>query len=92
VVAVADAFDAMTSERPYRQPLSLARAMAEINDKAGIQFDPECARAFVRARARVEEAHNLNLGSLAETILPNEAVAETTQPPTEHLRATSVAS
>jgi HD-GYP domain-containing protein (c-di-GMP phosphodiesterase class II) len=91
VVAVADAFDAMTSERPYRQPLSFARAIAEIGDKAGVQFDPECARAFVRLRSRVEELHNLNLGSLAETILPSEAVAETNKPLTEHLQAVPAA-
>lgn len=40
IVAVADAFDAMTSTRPYRLALSSERALAELRRNAGIQFDP----------------------------------------------------
>ncbi len=54
VVAVADAFDAMTSERPYRPALSLDKAFEEIHDKAGTQFAPHCVRAFLRARPAIE--------------------------------------
>ncbi len=54
VVAVADAFDAMTSERPYRPSLSLDDAFTEIRDKAGTHFAPDCARAFVRLRPGIE--------------------------------------
>ena len=55
VVAVADAFDAMTSERPYRPPQSYDEAAAELERCAGTQFDPEVVRAFLREpRARVE--------------------------------------
>jgi HD-GYP domain-containing protein (c-di-GMP phosphodiesterase class II)/pSer/pThr/pTyr-binding forkhead associated (FHA) protein len=86
IVAVADAFDAMTSERPYRTPVPLAVAFGEISDKAGIQFDPEAARAFIRMRERVEELFSLNMGSLAETILPDVSVLETNEPPTAQLR------
>jgi putative nucleotidyltransferase with HDIG domain len=50
IVAVVDAFDAMTSDRPYRPALSLDAALAEIGDKAGKQFAPDCARAFLRLR------------------------------------------
>jgi HD-GYP domain-containing protein (c-di-GMP phosphodiesterase class II) len=49
VVAVADAFDAMTSTRPYRRALPLAVALAEIERCRGTQFDPEVADAFLRA-------------------------------------------
>ena len=49
VLAVADAFDAMTSDRPYRSPVSEEDALAEIERCAGRQFDPEAARAFVEA-------------------------------------------
>jgi HD-GYP domain-containing protein (c-di-GMP phosphodiesterase class II) len=49
IVAVADAFDAMTSKRPYRPALSMAHAVRELVDEAGRQFDPECVRAFVVA-------------------------------------------
>ena len=40
VLAVADAFDAMTSPRPYGPPLPVNEALAEIDRCAGTQFDP----------------------------------------------------
>jgi putative two-component system response regulator len=49
LLAVADAFDAMTSMRPYRRPLPNARALAEIDRCAGSQFDPAFAAAFLEA-------------------------------------------
>jgi putative nucleotidyltransferase with HDIG domain len=47
VLAVADAFDAMTSDRPYRRALSRTEALAEVERCAGTQFDPEIARLFL---------------------------------------------
>ncbi len=47
ILAVADTFDAMTSDRPYRRGLSVRDALDEIERCAGTQFDPEIARAFV---------------------------------------------
>ena len=47
VLAVADAFDAMTTHRPYRPALSPERALTEIERCAGTQFDPRLARMFV---------------------------------------------
>jgi putative two-component system response regulator len=47
LIAIADAFDAMTSERLYRRALTDDRALAEIRRCAGSQFDPEFARAFL---------------------------------------------
>ncbi|HMS56082.1 MAG TPA: diguanylate cyclase [Fimbriimonadaceae bacterium] len=47
VLAIADTFDAMTSDRPYRKGLSVEIALAEIEKSAGTQFDPFLARAFV---------------------------------------------
>jgi putative nucleotidyltransferase with HDIG domain len=55
VVAVADAFDAMTSDRPYRPGMPLQQAFAELADKAGTQFDPACVRAFLQLRPQLEE-------------------------------------
>ncbi|HEV8264562.1 MAG TPA: HD domain-containing phosphohydrolase [Gemmatimonadales bacterium] len=49
VVAVADAFDAMTSVRPYRPSLSVPNAMGELETWKGIQFDPGVVDAFRRA-------------------------------------------
>jgi HD-GYP domain-containing protein (c-di-GMP phosphodiesterase class II) len=47
VLAVADAFDAMTSHRPYRRALSDEDALAEIERCSGTQFDPDVVRAFL---------------------------------------------
>jgi HD-GYP domain-containing protein (c-di-GMP phosphodiesterase class II) len=49
IVAVVDAFDAMTSNRPYRARLPLQSALAELNRGAGTQFDPTVVRAFFGA-------------------------------------------
>lgn len=53
IVAVADCFDAMTSDRPYRQGMPAEIAFAEVEKQKGKQFDPEVATAFVKIRARV---------------------------------------
>jgi putative two-component system response regulator len=46
LLAVADAFDAMTSARPYRHALTHERALQEIERCSGTQFDPQIAEAF----------------------------------------------
>jgi HD-GYP domain-containing protein (c-di-GMP phosphodiesterase class II) len=46
IARVADAFDAMTSDRPYRDALSLAAARAELRRNAGTQFCPEIVDVF----------------------------------------------
>lgn len=50
IVAVADAFDAITDFRPYRDALSEDEAIAELRANAGTQFDPAVVEAFVRTR------------------------------------------
>jgi putative two-component system response regulator len=47
IVAVADAFDAMTHDRPYRGARSIAQALAELKRCAGSQFDPDVLDAFM---------------------------------------------
>jgi hypothetical protein len=47
IVAVADAYDVMTSARSYKQPLSPALARTELSTSAGTQFDPEVVRALL---------------------------------------------
>ena len=61
VLAVADAFDAMTSGRPYRPSLAPAEARQEIERCAGTQFDPDVVEAFVGAL----EAGEITWGSAA---------------------------
>ena len=48
ILAVADAFDAMTSDRPYRSMLTKEAAVAEIARCSGTQFDPVVVEAFLR--------------------------------------------
>lgn len=55
IVAVADSFDAMTSERPYRSPLDLDDVVAELEAGAGAQFDPRCVAAFMAVLNRALE-------------------------------------
>ena len=47
VFAVVDAFDAMTTDRPYRAALTIEQAAAELDRMAGTQFDPEVVAAFI---------------------------------------------
>jgi HD-GYP domain-containing protein (c-di-GMP phosphodiesterase class II) len=47
IFAVADSFDAMTSDRPYRGAIGLEPALEELRAGAGTQFDPEIVRVFV---------------------------------------------
>jgi response regulator RpfG family c-di-GMP phosphodiesterase len=50
IVAVADAFDSMTSGRAYRKAMLESWAIRELHDHAGKQFDPEVVEAFVASR------------------------------------------
>ena len=47
IVGVCDAFDAMTSDRPYKKAMAVDAALTEVLNNAGKQFDPECARLLV---------------------------------------------
>lgn len=51
IVAVVDAFDAMTTNRAYRQPRSAAEAIAELRRCSGTHFDGQVVEAFLRAHA-----------------------------------------
>jgi len=56
IIAVADTFDAMTSERPYRKALTKEAACAEVERCRGTQFDPEAADAFLKVWRLASEA------------------------------------
>ncbi len=59
IVAVADAFDAMTSTRSYRRALTMDVAFEELQSKAGTQFHPDCVAALVTAITSRGEQHGL---------------------------------
>ncbi len=54
IFALVDAFDAMTSDRPYRRSLTFEKALEQISKAAGTQFDPEVVRCFVDLCADAE--------------------------------------
>ena len=72
LVAVVDAFGAMTEERPYRKMLTMEEALAELERGAGGQFDPRVVEVFARlARGRATQwpmAHDGN-HLLAEVVI-----------------------
>ena len=47
IFAIVDAFDAITNDQPYRDAMPLEAAYEEIRSKAGLDFDPEVAAAFL---------------------------------------------
>jgi len=60
VICIADAFDAMTTDRPYRKGLSLEQAIYELRKNSGTQFDPELVDIFI-GMASNGELLDLNL-------------------------------
>ena len=63
---VADSFDAMTTDRPYRAGLSHEAALTEIERNAGTQFHPTVARAFVAVQRGVDPSTVLSAAELDE--------------------------
>ena len=57
IIAVADAYNAMTSERPYRNALSSSIARARLREAAGSQFDPSVVSAFERVLSSATESY-----------------------------------
>ena len=66
IIAVCDAFDAMTSERPYRGPVGTDSARAELKRRAGTQFDTNVVEAFCRLTA--PESDSTEHHAIATTI------------------------
>jgi putative nucleotidyltransferase with HDIG domain len=78
IVAVADTFDAMTSDRPYRAGMPPRKAFKEVENQAGLQFDPECAAAFLKMQddvVRVMESHTMRMTGTAPVLRPAQVVA-----------------
>jgi putative two-component system response regulator len=63
IAAVADVFDALTSERPYKQAWPLTQAAEHIAQNSGKHFDPACVSAFLNRWDEVVAIHKSNRGS-----------------------------
>ncbi len=69
IIAVADSFDAMTTNRPYQETYSFARAAARINELKGQGYDPRIVEAFNRAYQAGEFGDEVSTGEVAEIAL-----------------------
>jgi HD-GYP domain-containing protein (c-di-GMP phosphodiesterase class II) len=67
ILAVADAFDAMTTKRAYRKRLSYAQACNELESGAGTQFDPRIVAALLEALEKQALAGSTGLMAPRET-------------------------
>lgn len=72
IVAVADVFDALTSERPYKRSWTLDQATELLREKAGIHFDPACVDAFFRQWDQVLDIRARYAQDSAADALPTE--------------------
>ena len=59
IVAIADVFDALTSERPYKKAWPTERALEYVRCNSGQHFDPACVRAFAACWSDVLRVHDL---------------------------------
>jgi putative nucleotidyltransferase with HDIG domain len=75
ILAVADAVEAMASDRPYRKALSLEEIISEIRRNAGTQFDPQVVEAFIKVMH--EEGENLIVNSARNPQFSQDLVAAT---------------
>lgn len=55
IMAVADSYDAMTTDRPYRKAMTIEQAVSELRRNAGTQFDPSVVDAFIRVLLKKED-------------------------------------
>ena len=69
IIAVADAFDAMTSDRPYRLAMSVEEAIHEIQRSACTQFDPAIIDAFIKTVGKVTTQAQSTKGSAVNAYL-----------------------
>jgi PAS domain S-box-containing protein len=80
IVAVADVFDALTHDRPYKAAWPVEQALAEIEAGAGSQFDPAVVAAFLVVREQVSP------GELAPAPVSRAAAGQRARPRQAHAR------
>ena len=79
ILAVADAYEAMTADRPYRRALTLEEARAELRRGAGTQFDAEIVAVFERILDRTETPFQATLVAAAVVKAPNSVLPSASQ-------------
>ncbi len=62
ILAIADAYDTMTSDRPYRKAMSEEEAIAELKRCAGTQFDPELVEKFIDMLSQKQREQEKSVG------------------------------
>ena len=77
IIAVVDAYEAMTSERPYRRGLSLDEALARLQAAAGTQFDPEVVEVFVELVFSHQDYFSKLLDDRSKALAPQRPIAPT---------------
>jgi HD-GYP domain-containing protein (c-di-GMP phosphodiesterase class II) len=65
IVAVADAFDAMTAERPYSRPMTVEAAIERLRAGAGAQWDPEVVAAMLEVLSEILPARERAVGQIS---------------------------
>jgi len=91
IVAVADAFEAMTTTQFYREPLSVERAAQEIIRNAGTHYDPKVVEAFKKALPAMRKVHGAIADDLGNIInLDFSAAPGPAKPPAPKKRAPSL--
>ena len=63
IVAIADVFDALLSERPYKPTWPLEQALELISNESGRHFDPDCVEALLLSLDRILSSRHLVEGS-----------------------------
>ncbi len=78
ILFVADAYDAMTSPRPFRQALTHDEAIEQLRAGAGRQFDPEVVEAFCALETIGQIRRSIAEGSIGVQLLPSRVCYDTT--------------
>ena len=69
IIAVADSFDAMSSDRPYRPGMPLEKVERIFREGSGKQWDPNIVEAFLRCKEKLSEIRQRGIGeSLREAL------------------------
>jgi len=68
IFAVVDAYDAMRSDRPYRQGMSRSAALAELKRNSGSQFDPVVVETFLKRIDDIEKIGTISFGTVSACI------------------------